>query len=497
MLVLIGKWLSWMFPDNWNPIRNLGALSFYLFWIVTITGVYLFIFFETSIDGAWQSVEKISNNQFYVGSIIRGLHRFASAAMAVTVTAHLIRELMLKRYAGARWFSWVSGVPLLWLLFASALGGYWLVWDERAQYIALTTAALFDVFPIVVEPMAFGFVTQDVVSDRFFSLLIFLHVGVPLSLLLGMFIHIQRINHSKTIPAKGLAICVLTALVFLSVLMPVSSMPQANLDRTLGSIEMDWFYMNLFPFVDLWGPNAVWGILGSITLMLTMLPLTARRSHDVARVDPEFCNGCSWCYADCPFDAIMMKPHAFKKNKRQAVVIEDRCVGCGICAGACPSVTPFKSVNEANSGINLVGRKNFDVLSELKIKLEEATGANKILIVGCDYGTDVKQFEDVQVVTETLECIGQLPPSYMDYLCREKGVGAVLLTGCRSDDCYHRLGVELQQERLVRLREPHIKYADVGEKIDKLWIGKGGEKEIASHIKVVKKMLQENGAEIG
>ena len=200
MLTRIGIWISWIFPDDWNPIENLGALSFYLFWIDTITGVYLFVFFETSIDGAWHSIEMISNEQYYIGSIFRGVHRFASAAMAVTVTVHLFRELVLKRYVGARWFSWISGVPLLWLLFASALGGYWLVWDEKAQYIALTTARLFDTIPIVVEPMAFGFLSQTVVSDRFFSLLIFLHVGVPLFLLLGMFVHFQRINHDITHP---------------------------------------------------------------------------------------------------------------------------------------------------------------------------------------------------------------------------------------------------------------------------------------------------------
>jgi quinol-cytochrome oxidoreductase complex cytochrome b subunit/coenzyme F420-reducing hydrogenase delta subunit len=491
MFIRIGKWISWIFPDDWNPIDNLGALSFYLFWIVAITGVYLFVFFETSIDGAWHSVEWISNEQYYIGSIFRGVHRFASAAMAVTVTVHLFREFVLKRYVGPRWFSWISGVPLLWLLFASALGGYWLVWDEKAQYIALTTAKLFDTIPIVVEPMAFGFLSQSVVSDRFFSLLIFLHVGVPLFLLLGMFVHIQRINHSKSMPSRGLAVVVLVALIVLSLVMPATSMPQANLDKALGTIEMDWFYMNFYPLIDMWGPNVVWGILGVITFGLCILPFVVPSKIPVAKVDPEFCNGCSWCYADCPFDAIYMKPHDYKKKHRQAVVIEDRCVGCGICAGACPSVTPFKHFNEAKSGIDLEGHHNFDVLDGARNKVRQLTEEHKILIVGCNHGPDIKQFEDGKVVVESLECIGQLPPSYMDFLCRREDVDAVLLTGCRAGGCYHRLGIELQEERLVRLREPHLKYADVGEKIEKMWVGKGGEKAIASQIEGLKKMLDE------
>ncbi len=494
MLKPIAKFMDWVFPNHWNPMENLGALSFYLFWVITATGLYLFVFFETSIDGAWASVEMISNEQYYIGSIMRGVHRFASVAMAVTVTLHLIKELLLKRYTGARWFSWVSGVPLLWLLFASDLGGYWLVWDEKAQYIAMTSAALFDAIPLViVEPMALGFLSQEVVSDRFFTLLIFLHVGIPLALLLGMFFHLQRINHSRSMPRRRLAVSILAALVVISLLMPATSMPQANLNKVLGPIEMDWFYMNPLPFIDMWGPGTVWVVLVSFSTLLLLLPLTARAASDVARVDPDFCNGCGWCYKDCPFDAIYMKPHDSKKNHMQAVVKEDWCVGCGICSGACPTVTPFKRFNEANSGINLVDRVNFDVLSAAREKLRERTSAGKILVIGCDYGTDVRQFEDEQVVAETLECIGQLPPSFMDYLCRREDVEAVLMTGCRSDDCYHRLGVELQQERLVRLREPHLKYSDVRDRIGKLWIGKGGEKEIRLHLAGIKRQLEVEG----
>ena len=35
--------------------------------------------------------------------------------MALCVTLHLVREYAMDRYSGPRWFSWVTGVPLLWL----------------------------------------------------------------------------------------------------------------------------------------------------------------------------------------------------------------------------------------------------------------------------------------------------------------------------------------------------------------------------------------------
>ena len=496
ILKAIEHYLDRFFPSKWNPLYNLGSLSFYLFLIALVTGIYLFIFFETSVVHAYESVERITNEQYYFGSLMRSLHRYSSSLMAVTVTMHLFREFILKRYLGARWFSWISGVPLLWLLFASAIGGYWLVWDTKAQYISLLTSELLDSLPIIVEPMAMGFVSNAAISDRFFSLLIFMHVGVPLGLLLGMIIHIKRINNAQIQPPNGLAIGTLGALVLLSFLSPALSLEPANFDQALREIEIDWFYMNTYPLIQSLGPSTVGFILLGITLLLISIPLidallNRKKIKQIAVVDPEFCNGCGWCFADCPYEAIYMKPHDYRKNLSQAVVLEDYCVGCGICAGACPSVTPFKSYNEAKSGIDIPNFKNSDMLIDSIKKTKALKADHKILVVGCHHGADLSQFETDNTTTESLECIGQLPPSYMDFLCRREGIDAVLLTGCASGDCYHRTGIEIQEERLVRLREPHVKYADVREKIAKIWTGSGGEKEIAAKIKEISTVLED------
>jgi len=250
---------SKVFTPAWNPMYQLGALSFFYFWIVAITGVYLFIFFETSITGAHASMEYISVEQWYLGGIMRSFHRYASAAMGVCVTLHLVREYAMDRYSGVRWFSWVSGIPLLWLLFASAIGGYWLVWDIQAQYIALLTAQWFDWLPIMVDPMASNFLNEAALSDRFFSLLVFLHIGIPLSLLLGMFIHIKRITAARTNPAKGLAAGTLLAMLVVSLWHPALSQAPANLDLAVTEVGLDWIFLNPYILIGSWGPGAgVW-----------------------------------------------------------------------------------------------------------------------------------------------------------------------------------------------------------------------------------------------
>jgi len=73
-------------------------------------------------------------------------------------------------------------------------------------------------------------------------------------------------------------------------------------------------------------------------------------------------------------------------------------------------------------------------------------------------------------------------------------VGAVLLTGCSPDDCYHRRGVPLQEARLHRLREPHLRYADVREKIERLWVGKGGEDNLVDTVTALAALLAEEAA---
>jgi len=51
---------------------------------------------------------------------------------------HLFARMYPRRYRGARWFTWLSGVPLIWLIFMPVSTGYWMVWDKLAQYSVTT-----------------------------------------------------------------------------------------------------------------------------------------------------------------------------------------------------------------------------------------------------------------------------------------------------------------------------------------------------------------------
>ena len=196
----IEKGFDAAFTPQWNPLLQLGALGCFFYWIVIATGIYLYIFFDTGIHEAYDSVEYLSNQQWYLGGVLRSLHRYASDAMVIVVLLHLLREFVMDRFRGKRWFAWVTGVALLWLLYASGISGYWMVWDQLAQYIAIGTAEWFDALGIFGKPISRDFLNETSLSSRFFTLLIFIHIAAPLILLFGMWIHIQRQTKPKVNP---------------------------------------------------------------------------------------------------------------------------------------------------------------------------------------------------------------------------------------------------------------------------------------------------------
>ena len=104
-------WLDRVFTPAWNPFHHFGALGFFYYWIVAVSGVYIYIFFDTSTTEAYATVEYLTHDQWYLGGVMRSLHRYASDGLVLMMAVHIVREFAYDRYRGARWYTWVTGVP--------------------------------------------------------------------------------------------------------------------------------------------------------------------------------------------------------------------------------------------------------------------------------------------------------------------------------------------------------------------------------------------------
>ena len=442
--------------DRDNPLRQLGALGFYLFWVIAVTGGYLYIFYDTSVVGAHASVEALTHGQWWAGGIMRSLHRYASDAFVAVIVLHLVRELMLGRFRGFRWYSWVSGVPTLWLAVAAGVVGYWMVWDTVALFVATATTEWFGALPGFGPGLVRNFIAEGAVSDRFFSLVVFLHIGLPLVLLLLMWAHIQRLTQPQSGTTRAVALWSLGAMLALSLAVPAVSEPPAELARLPASLPIDWFYLAPLPAIYAASPELVWIASVGLTLLLGVAPWLGGRSRPApAQVVPAFCTGCRYCFADCPYAAIAMAPHPSGAGE-VAVVEADRCASCGICAGSCPSAVPFRPGERLVSGIDLPDLTVGVLRDEIDAAFRQPGAAGATLVFACRHGARLGSTAPSNVIAFELPCAGMLPPSFVEYGLRA-GAAGVLVAACRAGDCEFRFGVRWTDERLAGAREPRLR----------------------------------------
>ena len=271
------------FGDKLNPLYYLGPISYFMFWIVVASGLYLYVFFETSVTGAYDSVEALTHIQWYAGGILRSLHRYASDGMVLTMLLHLVRHFTFDRYRSFRWFSWVSGVALLWLVYVSGINGYMLPWDRLAQFVVIATAEWFDWLPMFEGSLVRNFIFSENFSDRLFSLLSFIHIGVPLGVLALLWVHTQRVPGARTSPPAPIMAMVLVTLVVLSLVKPALSQERADLAQAVTVVGFDWFYLPAFALLYQTSPGMLWALLGGATALFVIAPwLPPRRRRGPA-----------------------------------------------------------------------------------------------------------------------------------------------------------------------------------------------------------------------
>ena len=172
----------------------LGGLSFFMFIILTVTGVLLMFYYVPSTDRAYTDIAALETNVAF-GMLMRNLHRWTAHGMVILVFLHMMRVFYTGAYKPPREFNWVVGVVLLVLTLLLSFTGYLLPWDQLALWAITVGHGIAGSTPYLggeVQRVLFGGVEigQNALI-RFYTL----HVlALPLLAAIMMAVHFWRIR---------------------------------------------------------------------------------------------------------------------------------------------------------------------------------------------------------------------------------------------------------------------------------------------------------------
>lgn len=427
-----------------NPLHHTGPIAILLFVIAFVSGVYVTMFYRFGFEASYTSVGLIEDS--LAGRIVRAGHRYSSIALVIVSVLHGWRTFVMGRFQKPRRTAWVTGVVMVAVVWLIGVTGYWLIWDERAQILNEALRRVMASFSTGLDFMIDNVLTSAAGTGWPFLLLIFLiHFALSLAVAVLIWFHVRHLARPAWMPSNFWIGLVGGSLVVASVVFPLGMLPPLDASSLVGRVNLDPFFLFLLPLAIEWSPGVLWGGAAALLAMAIGLPWVLRRRRPApAEVIADRCIGCTWCAADCPYDAITMVDTDDGPYLHVAVVDPTKCVSCGICLGSCPT-----------QALALEGIDPAAMWSELDDLA--AAGATSVTFT-CQRHAD-RGLEALTPVI-VLPCVGMAPPSLQE-AATDMGL-AIEMVGCPVDDCSYREGSAHAADRLSGARSPKLRkaYAD-------------------------------------
>jgi len=173
---------------------GLGLISFFLFVILTVTGILLMFYYVPSTTQAYGRMLDLRSSVAF-GVILRNMHRWAAHAMVATVFLHMCRVFFTGSYKPPREFNWNIGVALFLLTLLSSFTGYLLPWDQLAFWAITVGTSIAGYAPLIGKDLKFILLGDATVGQEALLRFYVLHVVVlPLVLTLFVAVHFWRIR---------------------------------------------------------------------------------------------------------------------------------------------------------------------------------------------------------------------------------------------------------------------------------------------------------------
>ncbi len=205
-----------------------------------------------------------------------------------------------------------------------------------------------------------------------------------------------------------------------------------------------------------------------------------------AVVDEDACTACGLCAKVCPYHAITVDTAA----KTPAHVIEAACAGCGTCAAECP----FGAISQRHFTDQQIQSQIDSAIPKGTKDLVLTFACNWCSYAGADFaGVSRMQMPPNARVIRTM-CSGRISE---DFILRAfaKGAHTVLVSGCHLSDC-HYINANLQtKKRVEKLWKKFDKWGIRGERLELAWVsaaeGAKFQETITRMVKVAKTVTPE------
>ncbi|MGZ4808378.1 MAG: cytochrome b [Thermoanaerobaculia bacterium] len=126
----------------------LGGMTLFFFLVQVSTGVLLMLYYRPSSGEAFESIEFLVSAVPF-GWLVRSIHAWSANLMVFFAFVHLVSVFFMKAYRPPRELTWVTGVVLLFLIFAFGFSGYLLPWNMLSFFATRVGTDIPGVVPVV------------------------------------------------------------------------------------------------------------------------------------------------------------------------------------------------------------------------------------------------------------------------------------------------------------------------------------------------------------
>ena len=252
---------------------GLGLISFFLFLILTFTGILLMFYYTPSIERAYASILDITH-VVVAGRFIRNIHRWAAHGMVLSVILHMVRVFYTGSYKRNRGFNWIIGIALLLCTLLLSFSGYLLPWDQLAFWAvtigsniagsaselteALGLSGIIDPGRIIKNLLIGGSTVEQPALIRFYLLHI---IFLPLLSIVLIGVHFWRIRKDGGLSRPDNADLVLDEA-------EKKYLVQDNLDKNIAGKALDNRHSMLSWPSALWAEGAVFVLTLAVLLLI-------------------------------------------------------------------------------------------------------------------------------------------------------------------------------------------------------------------------------------